>query len=58
MMNVKNDKPVRDNGAHTDYEYDRFRKFLALIFKMCDLAGFEIEGRIAIKDKSTGKVWR
>lgn len=58
MMNTKNNRFSRDNGVHADYEYERFRKLLALIFKMCDLAGFEIEGRIAIKDKATGKVWR
>ena len=58
MMNAKNNRHVRDDGIYTDYEYDRFRKLLALIFKMCDLAGFEIEGRIVVKDKVTGKVWR
>ena len=58
MMNTKNNRYVKGNMVSTDYEYERFRKLLALIFKMCDLAGFEIEGRIAIKDKATGKVWR
>lgn len=58
MMNTKNNRYVRENEICVDRDYDRFRKLLALIFKMCDLAGFEIEGRIAIKDKTTGKVWR
>lgn len=58
MMNAKSNRHTKDDGIYTDYEYNRFRKLLALIFKMCDLAGFEIEGRIAIKDKVTGKVWR
>lgn len=58
MMNTKNNRRIRDNEVCVDREYERFRKLLALIFKMCDLAGFEIEGRIAIKDKTTGKVWR
>ena len=58
MMNTKNNRYARGNDICADRDYDRFRKLLALIFKMCDLAGFEIEGRIAIKDKSTGKVWR
>lgn len=58
MMNAKNNRFSRDNGVGADRDYERFRKLLALIFKMCDLAGFEIEGRIVIKDKVTGKVWR
>lgn len=58
MMNAKNNRFSRDNAVGADRDYERFRKLLALIFKMCDLAGFEIEGRIVIKDKVTGKVWR
>ena len=56
-MDTKN-KHVRNNVVGADRDYDRFHKLLALIFKMCDLAGFEIEGRIVIKDKVTGKIWR
>ena len=40
------------------YEEDRFKKLLWVIKDICKLAGFEIEGRIALKDLSTGKVWR
>ena len=36
----------------------RYKKLLSTIFYICDLAGFHIEGRIEIKDKKTGKVWR
>ena len=36
----------------------RFKKLLSTIFYICDLAGFHIEGRLEIKDKKTGKVWR
>lgn len=36
----------------------RFRKLLSTIFYICDLAGFHIEGRLEIKDKKTGKIWR
>lgn len=36
----------------------RYKKLLTTIFYICDLAGFHIEGRITIKDKKTGKVWR
>lgn len=37
---------------------ERFRKLLNAIFVVCDLAGFHVEGRITLRDKKTGKVWR
>ena len=37
---------------------ERFKKLLGTMFYICDLAGFHIEERIAIKDLKTGKVWR
>lgn len=37
---------------------ERFKKLLSTIFYICDLAGFHIEGRLTIKDKKTGKIWR
>jgi hypothetical protein len=36
----------------------RFKKLLSTIFYICDLAGFHIEGRLEIRDKKTGKIWR
>lgn len=41
-----------------DTESDRFYKLLGTIFSICDLAGFHVEGRIVLKDKKTGRVWR
>ena len=35
-----------------------FKKLLSTIFYISDLAGFRIEGRIEVRDKKTGKVWR
>lgn len=37
---------------------ERFKKLLSTIFYIADLAGFHIEGRLTIRDKKTGKVWR
>ena len=37
---------------------DDFHKLLNTLFDICELSGFHIEGRIAIKDLKTGKVWR
>lgn len=39
-------------------EYGRFQKLLRTIFDICEQSGFEIEGRIVLVDKHTGKVWR
>ncbi len=36
----------------------RFQKLLHTIFYLCELAGFQIEGRIVLRDKRTGKVWK
>lgn len=44
-----------------DYLFIRelaFKKLLNTIFSMCELAGFHIEGRIILKDKETGKIWK
>ena len=29
-----------------------------LLFQLCEIADFHIEGRIVLKDKKTGKIWR
>ena len=36
----------------------RFKRLLAGIFRLCDRAGFRLEGRIVLIDKKTGKIWR
>ena len=36
----------------------KYKKLLATIFSICELAGFHLEDRIVLKDKKTGKVWR
>jgi transcriptional regulator with XRE-family HTH domain len=41
-----------------DIERERFMKLLDTIFTICEYAGFHVEGRITLKDKKTGKVWR
>lgn len=48
---------IRNVDREADAER-RCKKLLSTIFYICDLAGFHIEGRITIKDKKTGKVWR
>jgi hypothetical protein len=37
---------------------DRFHKLLNTIFDICDDAGFQIQGRVVLLDRETGKVYR
>jgi len=65
-----NDKDLRKNGEgysdptayeaikNADKEDEKFNKLLHTIFYLCELAGFQIQGRIVLLDKRTGKVWR
>ena len=39
-------------------ESDRFHNLLDTLFYITELAGFEIEGRIVLKDTTTGRIWR
>ena len=48
------------NVSREETRADRARvsKLLAEIVKVCDAHGFAVEGRIALRDKRSGKVWR
>lgn len=50
MKHVMN-KTSREESA-------RFKKLLSTLFYICDMAGYEIQGRISLKDKRTGKIWK
>lgn len=43
---------------NADSDSARFHKLLDLIFTICELSGFHLEGRITVRDMKTGKVWR
>lgn len=43
---------------NADREYCRVQKVLKAIFVVCELAGFDVEGRIGLRDKRTGNVWK
>jgi hypothetical protein len=65
-----NDRDLRKNAEeysdptayeaikNIDKEDERFHKLLHTIFYICNVAGFEIEGRIVLLDKKTGRIWR
>lgn len=41
-----------------DAEEERFNKLLRTVKYICDLADFDIEGRIVLIDRQTGRIWR
>lgn len=43
---------------NADIERERFMKLLDTIFTICEYANFHVEGRIKLRDKKTGKVWK
>lgn len=65
-----NDRGLRKNASgcsdptayqaikNIDREDENFHKLLHMIFNVCELSGFRIEGRIVLVDEVTGKVWR
>lgn len=67
---MTNDKDLRRNASgyfdptayeairNVDADDDRFHKLLHVIFGMCELSGFKLEGRITLVDQETGKVYR
>lgn len=41
-----------------DREERRFKKLLKTIFSLCELAGFELQSRLVLVDKRSGKQWK
>ena len=41
-----------------DETYDRFKKLLEIIFKLCEISGFHLESKIVVRDNKTGKILR
>lgn len=37
---------------------ERLNALLKKIFRLCDYYGFHLEGRLVLRDKRTGKIWR
>lgn len=63
MSDRKNSEGYSDptaNQAMMNLEIEelRFKKLLRSIKDLCDLADFEIEGRVVLIDKRSGRVWR
>lgn len=63
MSDRKNAEGYSDPTAYQammnlEIEELRFKKLLRSIKDVCDLADFEIEGRVVLIDKRSGRVWR
>lgn len=46
------------NDSINDDSSKRFQKLLRLIFAICELCGFHLEGRITVRDEKTGRIWK
>ena len=49
---------IKNVEQEQDKDDVRFHQLLNTMFSLCELADFHIEGRVVLKDKRTGKVWR
>lgn len=64
----REDDPRRNGEGYLDLtayealrhveEEEKFHKLLHTIFYLCELAGFQIDGRIVLKDKKSGRIWK
>ena len=41
-----------------DNEQRRFKQLIRTIVYICDLAGFEIQGKITLKNRRSGRLWK
>lgn len=49
---------VKNIEHEEELTHERMSKLFRIIRYICELSGFSIEGRIVLKDKSTGRIWR
>jgi hypothetical protein len=51
-------KNAEKEVAPVDPDYERFKKLLGCIRRVCELSGFSFDGRLEVTDLNSGKVWR
>lgn len=58
----RNDKGYKDDTAGSAIQnikdQERVNRLCSIIFSVCKLAGFRVEGRITLVDEKSGKVWK
>lgn len=51
-------KSLCESTNEYDAEYVKAHKLFRTILRLCELAGFKIQGNITIVNTKTGRVWR
>lgn len=51
-------KNAEQEVAPVDPDYEKFRKLLGCVLRICELSGFRMDGRLEVTDLESGKVWR
>lgn len=49
---------IKNVDRELDKDDLRFHQLLNTLFSICELADYRIEGRITLRDKKTGKVYK
>ena len=52
------DLTAYDAIKNIEDEQEKVHKVIGCIKRVCELAGFDIEGRITLVNKDTGRIWR
>lgn len=52
------DLTAYDAIKNIEDEQDKVHKIIGCIKRVCELSGFDIEGRITLVNKETGRIWR
>ena len=55
VENIMKKKYIKKNK---DEDQVRLDHLMAVIFKICEIAGFHLENRIVLKDVKTGKIYK
>ena len=63
MIEKKNQEGYPDPTPYeaiknADAEVNRISWLMKTLHSVCNLAGYQIEGRVVLKDLRTGRVWR
>lgn len=54
----KTSKLLCESTNEYDEEYVKVNKLFRTILRLCELAGFKIQGNITLVNTKTGRVWR
>lgn len=51
-------KEIELEELEIDRERKRYNQLIKTILYICNIAGFHVQGRITLRDKKSGKIWR